>query len=95
MTRVIRWEFIGVDKEGNTCTGHKFCSRGEEEITAWAKEHGIEKLYCGYAGLVPDDFVLDFDIVEEIFNRIPEHTRIQVLHALNRFVKRQLEEENE
>lgn len=86
---LLRFEFIG-KQENETVFGHKF-DTSEDNVKVWLEENNIHESIVDYAGLVPENFVLSFETVKEIFSIIKSY---KVLHSINEFVYKEFYLEN-
>jgi hypothetical protein len=83
MTRVIRYEFIGKDQNGDTVYGHKFAP-GVHSVEAWLDEQQIHNRVVAFCGLVPEDFILEYDTVSALWQKFQGN--IEIIHQANAMI---------
>jgi hypothetical protein len=62
-----RVEFIGL-QNGETVSGHIY-ARNWDEVTDYLNSENVEKALMGYAGFVPENFILPHSIAMLIVNK--------------------------
>jgi len=80
----IRREFIGINQDGETVSGHIYAAN-EAEFTQYLEDNHVVDHIAGFAGLLPpEQFTLDFDIVKSFFDLLKRKTAILLMHKVNR-----------
>lgn len=79
----IRFDFIG-KQNGETVSGHYFTSEGETGIGKWLNEQKIYPHIFGEAGLVPEDFILPWEMVDLIVDLFPRSKWALALALFNK-----------
>lgn len=81
MTLLTRFEFIGL-QDGYTVTGHRY-ARGLDDVRVWLTDNGVIDPFIGYAGFIPEDFVLSHRIVTAISNIVGSRRFAELIAAFN------------
>jgi len=75
-----RVEFIGLQMS-ETVSGHIY-ARNWDEVVDYLKSESVEKALMGYAGFVPENFILPHSICKVIVTRLGRDAS-EVLHEFN------------
>lgn len=78
-----RYEFIGKDANGDTVYGHKFAP-GVNAVTSWLDEQGIRDRIVAFCGLIPPDFVLEYDTVLALWLKF--RGSVEIIHQANALI---------
>jgi hypothetical protein len=81
-----RYEFIG-EQNGQDVSEHRF-AHSFEDAAIWLNEEKISNYVIGYAGFVPENYVVPLKVAILLFNSIEDRfvwdgKKVDFLHILN------------